>query len=400
MCVDGKPQPSGKKGLQIVMNHTVSCDRHPPVHIGTGHMKSRSAFKYGTFSAIWRGHHVSGCDEPEQYAGFSCFSLYQSTPVWNEIAVCFTKFAPHQEVHFSIYNGKTQGEHAKKIPVWSAYITLDEPFHLGFHNYTIEKMPLGVAFWVDSVKRAYVDASLPINLPTEAMHLKVILRPFSSSIQGKSSFVSIQSISHEPVEGWRVQAEEKKLQQLKDDQVVNIQETNPYTQLKNWVYIEWSTGRVDWWTIKQVALEALGLKYPGGGLGSKYPIKFGRLINEKRRAILEFAGETQARTVAGTLDKRRNNGKVWSARVVTESAAALFGLDGNVHFAKNRDSESKYSQWNFGAAAGNAIFGTDARWHFIALVAVGALVSAIAYLRPLPGQSQTQQLLEAREGLE
>lgn len=308
--------PSGQKGLEIVMDYNVTCNNEN-VGLATGHMQSHEYFMYGSFSFIMRGHHARGsCKEPETYAGFSCISLYTSTPLWNEVAMCFSKFSPHNEVHLTIYRGKPQGESVVKTPVFSAFVMLDEPAYYDFHNYTIQRLPSSVAFLVDGVKKIEIDELHCPELPDEPMRMKVILRPFRDTIEGNATTLSIQSLSAEPLD----RDEAVKLEGK------NLQEAPKVDTLTTaYLYIEDFGGSFAEWTkLKRTVFDALELEYPGRGLSSKYPIKLGRMLPHKRIAILQLGNQSYAAKVAALINQSESS---WRAYAVTESDYLDFGID-------------------------------------------------------------------------
>lgn len=330
-CRDGHQQPSGHRGLQLVMdnNVNVSCGVEN-VKLGTGHLSGKEPFMYGTFSFIMRSHHLpQSCEQPKRHAGFSCISLYTSKPLWQEVAICFSKWAPMQEVHLSVYSGEWRGEEDKKVPVFSAYVTLDEPAHAAFHNYSVERLPSGLTFWVDGEKKMEIDKSQCSQLPTEPMFMKVILRPFSDTIQGNETVVSIQSMSADPFDDVRAHALAARLDKDRAQKQLD-------TITKKYLLIENFSGSFDDWEhkVKHYVFEALNLKYPGHGLRDKYPIKLARMLPQKRITVIKFDTEEQAAKVAAIVNQRRGfnkKGKVlhadkpWQARLATEAEYHHFG---------------------------------------------------------------------------
>mmetsp|Transcript_42443 Transcript_42443/g.79689 ORF Transcript_42443/g.79689 Transcript_42443/m.79689 type:complete len:479 (+) Transcript_42443:64-1500(+) len=329
-CQDGKRQPSGHKGLQLVMDYNVSCGVED-VKLATGHLSGKEAFMYGTFSFIMRSHHLQdSCKLPATYAGFSCISLYNSKPVWNEVAICFTKWAPMQEVHLSVYAGELQNETEVKVPVFGAYVTLDEPANAAFHNYSLQRLPSGLTFWVDGKKKMEIDKSQCSQLPTEPMFMKVILRPHSDTIEGNSTVLSIQSMSADPFDDARAHA----LAARSDKNRANLD-----TITKKYMLIENIGGSFSDWeeVLKPYVFEALELKYPGVGLRDKYPIKLARILPHEKIAVLKFGNKEQAAKVVALVNERRGFTKKrkilhaktfpkpWQARLATEAEYHYFG---------------------------------------------------------------------------
>mmetsp|Transcript_112075 Transcript_112075/g.349294 ORF Transcript_112075/g.349294 Transcript_112075/m.349294 type:complete len:447 (-) Transcript_112075:529-1869(-) len=303
-CKNGEPRPLGRTGLVMRMqNEHATCGGHR-ASVTTGHLESRQAFMYGAFSFTWRGHHVEGCGEPAKYAGFSCVSLYTSTPRWNEVSVCFTKIPPHQEVHFSVYNaGKDRG---KKVSIYQAFVTLDEPAYAGFHNYTFERLPSGLGFFVDGVSRVSVSAGDVPNLPDLPMRLKVILRPYGHKIDSAGTYVSLQSVSYRPVRGAGGE--------------LSLEHHGHQTA---WLHI---THVHNYFNLKKGIFHALGVVYPAGRRGRQYPVKYGRMLERAGEAVIEMhSAEEAARVVASARKHGLKYNRKGVVRLVTAREAGRLG---------------------------------------------------------------------------
>mmetsp|Transcript_80916 Transcript_80916/g.152975 ORF Transcript_80916/g.152975 Transcript_80916/m.152975 type:complete len:408 (+) Transcript_80916:255-1478(+) len=310
----------------IMMSHVAKKD----VKLATGHLTSKASFMYGSFDFVMRSHHPKdSCEQPETYAGFSCISLYTSEPVWNEIAVCFAKFAPQQEVHLTVYSGEKQGEHEKKFPVFGAYVTLDEPTNLNFHNYTVQRLPSGIAFWVDGVKKLDVDKSQCSQLPTEPMKMRVILRPYSDSIEGSATIVDIQSMEAQPLDDARANILAESIEKARDAEFEKMTDT----ETTQYLHVAPFKGEFDDWVqIKQDIFAALGLEYPGVGLLSRNPVKRASVVAHD--TIIMLGDEAQAIKAQDFVNNATAKGrecygkadcKSWQARAVTEAEYSMLG---------------------------------------------------------------------------
>mmetsp|Transcript_80915 Transcript_80915/g.152970 ORF Transcript_80915/g.152970 Transcript_80915/m.152970 type:complete len:451 (+) Transcript_80915:125-1477(+) len=328
-CQDGQQKFSGRNGLQLVLDYDVTCGKKD-VKLATGHLTSKASFMYGSFDFVMRSHHPKdSCEQPETYAGFSCISLYTSEPVWNEIAVCFAKFAPQQEVHLTVYSGEKQGEHEKKFPVFGAYVTLDEPTNLNFHNYTVQRLPSGIAFWVDGVKKLDVDKSQCSQLPTEPMKMRVILRPYSDSIEGSATIVDIQSMEAQPLDDARANILAESIEKARDAEFEKMTDT----ETTQYLHVAPFKGEFDDWVqIKQDIFAALGLEYPGVGLLSRNPVKRASVVAHD--TIIMLGDEAQAIKAQDFVNNATAKGrecygkadcKSWQARAVTEAEYSMLG---------------------------------------------------------------------------
>jgi len=158
------------------------CDGSQCADVASGHLGTVATYGYGTYTIKMKAPRQTKDGAPKTLA---CFTVYISSPVHNEIDICF-------------YSNTSQMVCAYFNPTEVRFVhdlTFDPTDQ--FRNYQFVWTATKLSWFIDGKLVESTTGTPSVPIPTEAAPIRVVFRPLDTPYEGPASF-QIASISYQP----------------------------------------------------------------------------------------------------------------------------------------------------------------------------------------------------------